>query len=220
MTILLSEKRQKLLCLTPTIQQVTQGISIVMDWFLSTWSGALQIVISAMIILVAVILLIRLNGLRSLSKMSSFDFSVTVAVGSILASTLLSDSVSVTDGVIGVGSLLLTQRLIALARSRIGASLLVDNSPVVLMVGDQMLDDTLKKVRVTHEDVRAKLREANVIELTEVHAVILESTGDISVLHSTGGKSLDPVLLKDVKGGTEALRMLDVAHKVQVDEAG
>jgi len=179
-----------------------------MDWLTTSWGGALQIAVSAVGVLAAVIALIRLNGLRSLSKMSSFDFAVTVAVGSIVASTLLSDSVSLLDGVIGVAALLFSQRLIARARADAGASALVDNTPVVLMVGKRMLDETLQRVRVTHDDVRSKLREANVIELSEVHVVVLESTGDISVLHGPDGKTLDAQLLDGVEGGDDALQEL------------
>ena len=63
-----------------------------------------------------------------------------------------------------------------------------------------MLDDVLLRTRVTRDDILGKLREANVIDLSEVYAVVLESTGDISVLHGKDGKALDARLLKDVKG--------------------
>lgn len=179
-----------------------------MDWLTTSWSSALQIVVSAAGVLAAVIALIRVNGLRSLSKMSSFDFAVTVAVGSIVASTLLSDAVSLLDGVIGVAALLFTQRLIARARASAGASALVDNKPVVLMVGERMVDEALESTRVTHDDVLGKLREANVIELSEVYVVVLESTGDISVLHGSDGTTLDAKLLDGVEGGDEALKEL------------
>ena len=178
------------------------------DSSMITWSTALQIVASAAAILAVVVALIRLNGLRSLSKMSSFDFVVTIAVGSIIASTVLSDSVSPLEGMLGVVALLFSQRLLARARVSANASVLVDNTPVVLMVGERMLDDTLARVRVTRDDIRGKLREANVIELSEVHVVVLESTGDISVLHGSGDKTLDGRLLEGVKGGDEALREL------------
>jgi hypothetical protein len=77
-------------------------------------------------------------------------------------------------------------------------SRLIDNTPTVLMVGQQMLDDHLRATRVTRGDVRAKLREANVLRYDQVHAVVLEKTGDISVLHGDG--PLDSDLLRDVRG--------------------
>jgi uncharacterized membrane protein YcaP (DUF421 family) len=55
---------------------------------------------------------------------------------------------------------------------------------MMLMDGTQILHKNLKKARVTESDLRSKLREANVLELSQVRAVIFEATGDISVLHT------------------------------------
>jgi uncharacterized membrane protein YcaP (DUF421 family) len=45
----------------------------------------------------------------------------------------------------------------------------------------------------------AKLWEANVLQLSEVHAAVLETTGDISVLHGREINRIDDILLKDVR---------------------
>lgn len=178
-----------------------------MDLFTTTWSDVFRIVLSTAGIYAAVIVIVRVNGLRSLSKMSSFDFVMSVAVGSVVAGTLLGRSTSLVDGTIGLLSLFLFQHLVARARNA-GAQPVLDNSPVVLMVGERMLDDVLERTRVTHDDVRGKLREANVIDLSEVHVVVLESTGDISVLHGSDGTPLDARLLEGVGGGEAALAAL------------
>lgn len=60
---------------------------------------------------------------------------------------------------------------------------LMQNQPVVLMRDGKTLDEALAKTRVAKSDLIAKLREANVLDFSEVRAVILETTGDISVLH-------------------------------------
>ncbi len=75
---------------------------------------------------------------------------------------------------------------------------MVDNKPLFLMIREEILWDNLKKARVTEGDLRAKLREANVIELSEVKAVIFETTGDISVLHSSEDKNIDDWIVEDV----------------------
>ena len=170
-----------------------------MDWFAIDWTSFRTIVLSAACVLVAVIGAIRLNGLRSLSKMSSFDFAVTVAIGSVVASTVLGESPSVLEGATAVIALLLSQRLVAWARIRLGASALVDNSPIVLMRGTEMDEAALAKARITPDDVYGKLREANVTGLDQVRAVVLESTGDISVLHGPPDATLDERMLQGVE---------------------
>ncbi|MEO7917342.1 MAG: YetF domain-containing protein, partial [Dokdonella sp.] len=60
---------------------------------------------------------------------------------------------------------------------------LAQNEPVVFMRNGKIFDEALTRTRVAKSDLIAKLREANVLDFSEVRAVILETTGDISVLH-------------------------------------
>lgn len=62
----------------------------------------------------------------------------------------------------------------------------------------RFLHDGLRRSRVSIDDVKAKLREANVLRYDQVQAVVLETTGDISVLHGDGRVDLD--LLSGVEG--------------------
>lgn len=168
-------------------------------WFLSKVGTLGYIMLSAIGIYLAVILLTRFFGKRSFSKMSSFDFAGTIAIGSIIASTLLSSSVSLLEGAVGLSSVYLLQGLMAFLRKFKPIRDLVDNDPLLLMDGKEILWNNLKKAHVTEDDIRAKLREANVIQLDEVLAVVFETTGDIAVLHATKGeKKLEPWLLKGV----------------------
>ena len=156
------------------------------------------IVVSALGIYLAVIIMTRICGKRSFSKMSSFDFAMTVAVGSIVASTILTSSVSMLQGITGLVVVYLLQILIALARRSKFVQNIVDNSPLLLMDGSTILEDNLRKARVTHGDLRSKLREANVTQLSQIKAVVFETTGDISVLHKQDDKALHTWIMKDV----------------------
>ncbi|QLG46554.1 DUF421 domain-containing protein [Costertonia aggregata] len=168
------------------------------DWFTFSWNALGAICISALGIYVVVIGMTRLCGKRSFSKMSSFDFAMTVAVGSIIATTILSKSVSLMDGIIGIVAVYLLQLGAAYIRRNDTIKNLMDNKPLLLMKGPVILEDNLRKGRVAKSDLRAKLREANVVELSEVKAVIFETTGDISVLHKSHERPIDDFLMEDV----------------------
>ncbi len=168
------------------------------DWIWTSWEQAGLVALSAVLMLFVVIAVIRVVGLRSLSKMSSFDFAVTVAIGSVLASTVAT-STPVANGAVAIAALLAAQSAIAVLRRFAGFGQVVDNSPVLLMRDGQFLSDALDRSRVTRSDVVAKLREANVLQLHEVRAVVLETTGDISVLH--GDEPVDDLLLDGVVDG-------------------
>ncbi|SDF08662.1 Protein of unknown function [Pricia antarctica] len=164
-----------------------------------TWNSVGLIAFSALGIYLSVIIMTRICGKRSFSKMSSFDFAMTVAVGSIIATTVLSQSVSMLQGITGLVVVYLLQIGAALVRRNKKIRQLMDNSPLLLMDGATILEDNLRKARVTRGDLRSKLREANVTRLSQVRAVVFETTGDISVLHEKDDGELDLWLLKDVE---------------------
>ncbi|MEL7156064.1 MAG: YetF domain-containing protein [Actinomycetota bacterium] len=165
-----------------------------LNWLTSS-DPPVSLVLSAVALLVTAIIVIRIVGLRSLSKMSAFDFVVTVALGSIVASATLA-STPLWHGVTALAALLGGQWLVSQLRRRTIAHRYIDNRPVLLMRGSTILEANLTRTRVTTDDLIAKLREANVTDLERVLAVVFESTGDISVLHGDG--PLDDRLLQRV----------------------
>ncbi len=167
-------------------------------WFNSDPEILVSVAISAVVILGWAIVVIRITGLRSLSKMSSFDFVVTVALGSIVGG-VVATSASLIHGAVGFAALLATQWVVAQLRRRASFGGVFDNEPLQLMDGPVVLEDNMRKARVTHDDLLEKLREANVTSRDDVLAVVLETTGDVSVLHGPG--PLDESLLEGVRRG-------------------
>jgi len=169
-------------------------------WFKFTTDGFFAIVLTGVGTYIAIIILTRISGKRSFSKMSSFDFAITVALGSIIATTVLSKSVSVWDGITGLAILYVLQLSTAYLRRYPFISRITDNRPLLLMKGENVLYDNLKKARVTESDLKGKLREANVLELSQERAVVFETTGDIAVLHTDDtNQNIESWIMEGVK---------------------
>lgn len=168
-------------------------------WFATSIGAVFMVLISTLGIYIVLILFTRISGVRTFSKMSSFDFAVTVAIGSLIASTILSKDPPLLQAVAALSALFIIQMSIARLRSNKFVQLLVDNKPVLLMKDSTILDENMKKAKVTRSDLLAKLREANVTKFKQVKAVIMETTGDISVLHhSDDSHEIDEELLEDL----------------------
>lgn len=164
-----------------------------------SWQAAGLTVVAAAVGLLVVVALTRAYGLRSFAKMAPFDFAATIAIGSALAATA-AGSVPLLQGLVALTTLYGIQRLLALWR-RHGGSRFTDNDPLLLMVGERVLWDNMASGQVTEADLLSKLREANVLHLGQVRAVVLEGTGDIAVLHGdVDGPTLQPLLVADVTG--------------------
>lgn len=145
-----------------------------------------------------IVLLVRIAGLRSLSKLTVFDFVMTIAQGSLLAGASQATSwVGFAQSLLGMAALFFLQWLAALVRrrSRVAADIM-QNEPLLLMREGTFLRGAMESARITENEIIAKLREANVRDLSEVRAVVLETTGDVSVLH---GSELDARLLQGVR---------------------
>lgn len=167
-------------------------------WLGTTWDQVGMIAISTLGIFAAIIALTRLAGLRSFSQMSSFDFAMTVAIGSLMASTASSPSTTLVNGIIALALLYGIQIAIAKARLRTAASKVVDNDPLLLMHHGQLLHDNLRRARVAERDLWAKLRYAGVTDPSQVLAVVFETTAEVSVLLGDG--PIDARLLDGVDG--------------------
>jgi len=173
-----------------------------MNWITTSFEVVPAVLVSAVGIYVGVILLTRVAGLRSFSKLSSFDFAMTVAIGSLVATTIVSADPPLLQALVGLACLYGLQMGVAIVRRESPrVARMVDNRPLLLMDGSRLIQENLRLARVTEEDLRAKLREANVLALDQVRAVVMETTGDVSVLHGAAdGPRLEPVLLEGVRG--------------------
>ena len=165
------------------------------DWLTISTEQIYGITLSALVVYVLLMIFIKINGLRSLAKMSAHDFAVTIAIGSLLAATVVQKEPSIGQGVLAIGIFILLQAMYSFWRLKRSKPLL-ENEPLLLMKNGKILTENLISAQITQQDLIAKLREANVLQFSEVQAVVFEATGDVSVLH--GAKKLDKKLLEGV----------------------
>ncbi|PRY94873.1 uncharacterized protein DUF421 [Hasllibacter halocynthiae] len=137
----------------------------------------------ALILIPLIMLYVRISGLRTFAKMSAHDFISTVAVGSTLAATVLNYTIPWWQGAIGLAGLIGVQWLVGIVRSRAPAvQRWSDNEPLVLMRNGTVRHDALRTARITDDDLRQKLRVAGISDRSEVALMVLETTGDTSIL--------------------------------------
>lgn len=151
-------------------------------WF-DTWSDVWRVVGVGSAGYVALVVILRVSGKRTLSKLNAFDLVVTVAFGSTLATILLSADVSWADGVAAFGVLAALQALVSWTTARAGHGRSVVTAAATVLVRDGVLDeDALRAQRLTHGEIRQALRSGGVGGLDEVGAIVLESDGTLSVV--------------------------------------
>ena len=155
--------------------------------FFNTWSDLLRIVAVGAPAYVALLILLRLSGKRTLSKLNAFDLVITVAFGSCLASALLDRSLTLAEIVTAFALLVVLQFVITWTSVRWSAvDRLVKAEPALLYHRGAYVRDAMKRERVTESEIGAAVREQGHADVGQVDAVILETDGSISVVARAG----------------------------------
>jgi len=162
-------------------------------WF-DSWSDLARVVLVGAAAYVTLIVVIRIAGKRTLSQLNAFDLIVTVAIGSTLATILLSSDVSFAEGALALALLCALQLAVAFTTSRRSrARRFVTAQPTVLLRDGAIDADALRSMRLDESEVLQAIRESGLGDVSAVAAVVLETNGRLSVIstaHLGGGTAL------------------------------
>ncbi|TDN38485.1 DUF421 domain-containing protein [Hymenobacter sp. UV11] len=154
--------------------------------FFISWASIGRTLIIGVAAYVGLMLLLRISGKRTLTKMNAFDLVVTVALGSTLATVLLSKSVALADGLTAFALLIALQFSITWlsVRSRTVGQL-VKAEPTLLVYQGAFLPAAMRTERITEHELLAALRQHGLASVDKAAAVVLENNGQLSVLKQT-----------------------------------
>lgn len=159
---------------------------------------ALAVVLATTAMYAAMVLVVRVLGQRVLSGLSGFDLAAIIAFGAVLGRASLGHAPVLGGGLVALATLIALQALAGQLRLRRWGAAAVTRHPVLLMVDGKVLDLSLRRTHVLRQELESRLRVAGIRDLDEVAAVILESSGAISVLRK--GRPIHPCLLEGVVG--------------------
>jgi uncharacterized membrane protein YcaP (DUF421 family) len=151
--------------------------------YFNSWESILRIIIMTILAYTGLVFLLRSSGKRTLSKMNAFDFVVTVALGSTLATVILSKDISLADGMVALLCLIFLQFIITWTSVRFSwFKRLITSQPALLIYKGEMLHKVLKKERITLEEIHVAVRQKGVTDIKNIDVLILETTGDFTVI--------------------------------------
>ena len=151
--------------------------------FFDSWNSILRTMVTGVAAYATLVLFLRISGKRTLAKMNAFDLVVTVALGSTLASIVVSRNVPLADGVAALALLIALQFAVAWSSVRWPAfENVVKSTPSLLLYRGELRQGDLLRQRVSADEVKAAVRSAGLAGLAQAGAVILETDGSFSVI--------------------------------------
>jgi uncharacterized membrane protein YcaP (DUF421 family) len=151
--------------------------------FYSGFEGIWRTLVVGACAYAALVGVLRITGKRTLSKMNAFDLVVTVALGSTLATILLSKEVALAEGV--AAFLLLAGAQYAVTTASIRSARFrrwIKAEPRALLRDGTMIDEAMRAERVTRDEVEAAIRAAGHADPAGIALVMLETDGSMSVV--------------------------------------
>ncbi|ADB76904.1 DUF421 domain-containing protein [Geodermatophilus obscurus] len=170
-------------------------------WF-DSWSDIARILAVGAAAYLTLVVLLRVSGKRTLAKLNAFDWVVSVALGSTLATILLSSDVSWSEGAVALVLLAALQFVVARTTTWLpGGRSVVTARPTLLLEDGRPIPEALGRQRVTMSELRQAIRATGSGDLSSVAAVVLETDGSLSVIPAQ--QAGDRSALEGVTGATE-----------------
>ena len=173
------------------------------DLLFANTDEILRIAVAGVLVYACLVLLLRISGKRTLSKWNSFDFVVTVALGSTFATALLSETVSVPEAVMAFIMLVSLQFVVTWLSVRSSwFRKIVKSRPSIIFMHGKFLETQMKKKRVTKSEIKTAIRSNGHGSIAEISAVVLETDGSFSVIKTHEARP-EKSSLENVEGFTE-----------------
>ncbi|GGB09317.1 DUF421 domain-containing protein [Macrococcus hajekii] len=153
--------------------------------FFDGYETILRTVLIGIMGYVSLIIVLRISGKRTLTKLNAFDLIVTVALGSILASIMTSKDIAISQGLAAFLTLIVLQYILTkLSVYSSSISKVIKSSPSLLYYGDEFLHENLKKERILEKEIFQAVRSSGHASMEDIQLVILETDGTLSIIKS------------------------------------
>ncbi|RXA21892.1 DUF421 domain-containing protein [Methanosarcina sp. MSH10X1] len=154
-----------------------------MGIFFNSWNDLGRVLILGILGYISLVILLRVSGNRTLSKLNAFDFVVTIALGSTFGSFILNKNISLADGVMGFAVLIGMQYVVSWLTVRSKAvKNMIKSEPSLVYYNGEYLEDSMKRSRVIETEIEQSVRNQGYANLEQVEAVVLETDGSFSVI--------------------------------------
>lgn len=144
-------------------------------------------VLRAAALYIALLLLFKVLGRRSMSELTIFDFVLLLIIGEATQQALLGDDFSVTNALLVIMTLIGIDVLLSRLKWRWPAfDLWLEGSPIIVVENGVPLQSRLQAARLKVEDILESARESQGLErIEQIKFAIIEKNGKISIIPNT-----------------------------------
>jgi uncharacterized membrane protein YcaP (DUF421 family) len=145
----------------------------------------MDIVLRTVFVFFLILLVTRAVGRRELSSMEPFDLILLVVLGDLVQQGVTQSDYSLT----GTTTVIATIAVLTVATAYLSFRFkrlrpILEGDPVILIADGRLLEDNIRRQRLTVEELRAEARLQSIGSLDDIRYAVLETNGKISFLRS------------------------------------
>lgn len=148
-------------------------------------SGDLMLIsiIRTVILYIFILLALRIMGKRQLSEMQTSELVITLLISDIAVIPMQNTGQPLLSGIVPILILISLEILFSVIMLKSGNfRKIVCGSPEMVIKDGRILQDQMRRLRMTTEDLCVQLRQQGIFSLEDVQYCIVETNGDVSVL--------------------------------------
>ncbi|SFA84882.1 Uncharacterized membrane protein YcaP, DUF421 family [Lentibacillus halodurans] len=142
-----------------------------------------ELVLRIVLSFIVLFILARIMGRKEISQMTFFNFISAIAIGSISANLVVSQNLSIRNGLIAmVGWAMFTIVMGFIDIKSKSARKIMTGQPLIVVKDGKIMENALRKARLDINSLNALLRQKNIFAMSDVNYAIFETSGKLSVL--------------------------------------
>lgn len=144
-----------------------------------------DITVRTLLVFAALLLVTRLEAKKQIGQLTYFHYVTGIVLGSIAAQAVVDRTIGLVTSLFALVLwvvLMATMSWVSLKSYR--GRLLLEGEPTLVVHQSKILEENLKKLRLTHDDLMMMLRQKGIFQLADVQTAIVEPNGSLSVIRT------------------------------------
>ncbi|MGZ3725592.1 MAG: DUF421 domain-containing protein [Pseudobdellovibrio sp.] len=142
-----------------------------------------EFVVRGLAVYIFILVVLRIGGRKQVSQFSPFDFALLLIISNAVQNSMNGGDNSLLGGMIITVSLVAINALVNFVSFRSKkVSEVLEGKPEVLIHNGKLYEDILRREKISHEELKAILRNYGVLAVEDVRFAVIESTGVVSVI--------------------------------------
>ncbi len=149
--------------------------------------------VRSIVLYIIILIIMRLMGKREIGQLQPFELAIAILIADLASIPMTETGIPLQNGIIPILGLLVMHLIISVLNMKsIHAREIICGKPTILIYRGKIIENELRKERVTINELEERLRGNNVSSLGDVEYAILETSGGLTVIQKPNKRTTIP----------------------------